>query len=99
MPFYPQRALPRARDHFDGRDREVRAGDFSSCVEFIEGAGATRSVRGQPFGLALWLGQCISPGGKDEQQYEATRNFYCRNGFIPAEIFPTLWHEEHPLSW
>ncbi|APG88339.1 hypothetical protein SAMCCGM7_pC1146 (plasmid) [Sinorhizobium americanum CCGM7] len=39
------------------------------------------------------------PRGKDEQQYEATRNFYCRNGFIPAEIFPTLWHEEHPCPF
>ena len=38
----------------------------------------------------------LAPRGKDEPQYEATRNFYYRNGFIAAEIFPTLWHVEHP---
>ncbi len=38
----------------------------------------------------------LAPRGRDEPQFEATRAFYLRNGFIPAEIFPTLWHEEHP---
>ncbi len=34
--------------------------------------------------------------GKTEPQYDATRAFYDRNGFIRAEVFPTLWHEDHP---
>lgn len=38
----------------------------------------------------------LAPRGKDEPQYEKTRAFYDRNGFIRAEIFPTLWRESDP---
>ncbi|NKC05153.1 GNAT family N-acetyltransferase [Brucella haematophila] len=38
----------------------------------------------------------LAPRGKDEPQYDATRAFYDRSGFIRAETFPTLWHEDHP---
>jgi GNAT superfamily N-acetyltransferase len=38
----------------------------------------------------------LAPRGRDEPQYEKTRAFYDRNGFIRAEIFPTLWRESDP---
>ena len=38
----------------------------------------------------------LAPRGRHEPQYDATRAFYDRNGFIRAEIFPTLWHEDNP---
>ncbi|MGG6894982.1 MULTISPECIES: GNAT family N-acetyltransferase [Rhizobium] len=38
----------------------------------------------------------LAPRGKDEPQYEATRAFYDRNGFIRAEVFPTLWSKGNP---
>lgn len=47
-------------------------------------------------GSRLLTVKTLAPRGREEPQYEATRAFYHRNGFIPAEIFPTLWHEEHP---
>ncbi|MBY5811473.1 GNAT family N-acetyltransferase, partial [Rhizobium leguminosarum] len=33
---------------------------------------------------------------RDEPQFEATRRFYDRNGFVRAEVFAKLWHEDHP---
>lgn len=47
-------------------------------------------------GCRLLTVKTLAPRGKDEPQYDATRAFYDRNGFIRAEIFPTLWHEDHP---
>ncbi|MGV1760729.1 GNAT family N-acetyltransferase [Rhizobium sp. P44RR-XXIV] len=38
----------------------------------------------------------LAPRGRNEPQYDATRTFYDRNGFIRAEIFPTLWQEDNP---
>ena len=39
----------------------------------------------------------ITPEARlDEPQFEATRRFYDRNGFVRAEVFATLWHEDHP---
>lgn len=38
----------------------------------------------------------LAPRGKDEPQYDRTRAFYDTNGFIRAEIFPTLWGESDP---
>ncbi len=35
----------------------------------------------------------LAPRGLEEPQYEKTRAFYDGNGFIRAEIFPTLWRE------
>ncbi len=47
-------------------------------------------------GCKLLTVKTLAPRGKDEPQYDATRAFYDRNGFIRAEVFPTLWHEDHP---
>ncbi|ACM29552.1 GNAT family N-acetyltransferase [Agrobacterium sp. SHOUNA12C] len=47
-------------------------------------------------GCKILTVKTLAPRGKDEPQYDATRAFYDRNGFIRAEIFPTLWHEDHP---
>lgn len=47
-------------------------------------------------GCSILTVKTLAPRGKDEPQYDATRAFYDRNGFIRAEIFPTLWHEDHP---
>ncbi|MCF1433026.1 GNAT family N-acetyltransferase [Agrobacterium vitis] len=47
-------------------------------------------------GCRLVTVKTLAPRGKREPQYEATRAFYDRNGFIRAEVFPTLWHEDHP---
>ena len=55
---------------------------------------AERFARGR--GSRLLTVKTLAPRGREEPQYEATRAFYYRNGFIAAEIFPTLWHEEHP---
>jgi|FEC22Drversion2_1045045.scaffolds.fasta_scaffold00115_76 GNAT superfamily N-acetyltransferase len=38
----------------------------------------------------------LAPRGRNEPQYEKTRAFYDRNGFIRAETFPTLWRESDP---
>jgi GNAT superfamily N-acetyltransferase len=38
----------------------------------------------------------LAPRDRDEPHYDATRAFYDDNGFIRAEVFPTLWHEDHP---
>ncbi len=47
-------------------------------------------------GCRILTVKTLAPRGRDEPQYDATRAFYDRNGFIRAEIFPTLWHEDHP---
>ncbi len=47
-------------------------------------------------GCRILTVKTLAPRGRDEPQYEATRAFYDRNGFIRAEVFPTLWHEDHP---
>lgn len=47
-------------------------------------------------GCRLLTVKTLAPRGKDEPQFEATRRFYEKCGFLPAEIFPTLWHEDHP---
>lgn len=47
-------------------------------------------------GCKILTVKTLAPRGKDEPQYDATRAFYDRNGFIRAEIFPTLWGEDHP---
>lgn len=35
-------------------------------------------------------------GSCDYQPYERTRNFYLKCGFIPLEVFPTIWDEQNP---
>ncbi|MGK9286678.1 GNAT family N-acetyltransferase [Sinorhizobium meliloti] len=64
------------------------------------GVGKTLLTAAEQFararGSRLLTVKTLAPRGRDEPQYEATRAFYHRNGFIPAEIFPTLWHEDHP---
>ncbi|WP_425288632.1 GNAT family N-acetyltransferase [Sinorhizobium glycinis] len=55
---------------------------------------AEQFARGR--GARLLTVKTLAPRGRKEPHYEATRGFYLRNGFIPAEIFPTLWHEDHP---
>ena len=57
-------------------------------------AAAERFARSA--GCKLLTVKTLAPRGKDEPQYDATRAFYDRNGFIRAEVFPTLWHEDHP---
>lgn len=47
-------------------------------------------------GARLLTVKTLAPRGRDEPQFEATRNFYDRNGFIRAEVFPNLWHADHP---
>lgn len=47
-------------------------------------------------GCRLVTVKTLAPRGRHEPQYDATRAFYDRNGFIRAEVFPTLWHEDHP---
>lgn len=47
-------------------------------------------------GARLLTVKTPAPRGRDEPQFEATRNFYDRNGFIHEEVFPILWHEDHP---
>lgn len=47
-------------------------------------------------GCRILTVKTLAPRGRDEPQYDATRAFYDRNGFIRAEIFPTLWEEGHP---
>ncbi|WP_180575187.1 GNAT family N-acetyltransferase [Agrobacterium vitis] len=47
-------------------------------------------------GCRLVTVKTLVPRGRHEPQYDATRAFYDRNGFIRAEVFPTLWHEDHP---
>lgn len=29
-------------------------------------------------------------------EYAETRKFYLAKGFVPMEVFPTLWHPQHP---
>ncbi len=47
-------------------------------------------------GARLLTVKTLAPRGRDEPQFEATRRFYDRNGFVRAEVFPRLWHEDHP---
>ncbi|MBA8880296.1 GNAT family N-acetyltransferase [Phyllobacterium myrsinacearum] len=47
-------------------------------------------------GCSLLTIKTLAPRGKDEPHLDNTRAFYDRNGFLKAEIFPTLWAEGHP---
>ncbi|WP_064708509.1 GNAT family N-acetyltransferase [Rhizobium bangladeshense] len=47
-------------------------------------------------GARLLTVKTLAPRGRDEPQFKATRRFYDRNGFVRAEVFPRLWHEDHP---
>lgn len=47
-------------------------------------------------GYSLLTVKTLAPRGKDEPHLDATREFYARNGFLKAEVFPTLWAETHP---
>ncbi len=38
----------------------------------------------------------LAPRDIDEPHLDRTRAFYHSNGFLPAEIFQTLWAESHP---
>ncbi|MCF7918888.1 MAG: GNAT family N-acetyltransferase [Candidatus Cloacimonetes bacterium] len=35
-------------------------------------------------------------GSRESKAYEETRKFYLAKGFIPLEVFPTLWGKENP---
>ncbi|MBB3350438.1 MULTISPECIES: GNAT family N-acetyltransferase [unclassified Rhizobium] len=50
----------------------------------------------QKSGARLLTVKTLAPRGRDEPQFEATRRFYDRNGFVRAEVFAKLWHEDHP---
>jgi GNAT superfamily N-acetyltransferase len=47
-------------------------------------------------GCSLLTIKTLAPRGKDEPHLDSTRAFYDRNGFLKAEVFPTLWAEGHP---
>ncbi|MGO4450287.1 GNAT family N-acetyltransferase [Phyllobacterium sp. TAF24] len=47
-------------------------------------------------GCSLLTVKTLAPRGKHEPHLDDTRAFYDRNGFLKAEIFPTLWAEGHP---
>ncbi|MFB2603067.1 GNAT family N-acetyltransferase [Rhizobium phaseoli] len=47
-------------------------------------------------GARLLTVKTLAPRGREEPQFEATRRFYDRTGFVRAEVFPKLWHEDHP---
>ncbi|OWO92230.1 GNAT family N-acetyltransferase [Rhizobium esperanzae] len=47
-------------------------------------------------GARLLTVKTLAPRGRDEPQFEATRRFYDRAGFVRAEVFAKLWHEDHP---
>lgn len=51
---------------------------------------------GHETGARLLTVKTLAPRGRDEPQFEATRRFYDRNGFVRAEVFAKLWHEDHP---
>ncbi|EJC75444.1 GNAT family N-acetyltransferase [Rhizobium hidalgonense] len=51
---------------------------------------------GHQAGARLLTAKTLAPRGLDEPQFEATRRFYDRNGFVRAEVFATLWEEDHP---
>jgi GNAT superfamily N-acetyltransferase len=64
------------------------------------GVGKTLLAAAEAFarssGCKLLTVKTLAPRGRHEPQYEKTRAFYDRNGFIRAEIFPTLWGEGDP---
>lgn len=47
-------------------------------------------------GCSLLTVKTLAPRGRHEPHLDSTRAFYDRNGFLKAEIFPTLWAEGHP---
>lgn len=47
-------------------------------------------------GCSLLTVKTLAPRGRHEPHLDSTRAFYGRNGFLKAEIFPTLWAEGHP---
>jgi ribosomal protein S18 acetylase RimI-like enzyme len=56
-------------------------------------------------GLLFLTVKTLAPSNPDAN-YAATRKFYDAVGFVPLEVFPTLWDEENPcllmiksLSW
>lgn len=57
---------------------------------------AAAEIFARTTGARLLTVKTLAPRGRDEPLFEATRRFYEKNGFIRAEIFPTLWHEDHP---
>ncbi|WP_431323513.1 GNAT family N-acetyltransferase [Rhizobium sp. YTU87027] len=65
-----------------------------------KGAGRSLLEEAERFcrkaGARLLTVKTLAPRGREEPQFEATRRFYDRNGFVRAEVFPTLWHEDHP---
>ncbi|MBX4958134.1 GNAT family N-acetyltransferase [Rhizobium lentis] len=50
----------------------------------------------QEAGARLLTVKTLAPRGRDEPQFEATRRFYDRTGFVKAEVFPKFWREDHP---
>ncbi|RJL13069.1 GNAT family N-acetyltransferase [Paracoccus siganidrum] len=57
-------------------------------------AAAERHARAR--GRSLLTVKTLADRGLDEPHYAATRAFYRANGFIAAEVFPTLWHPDSP---
>ncbi|MEB3046075.1 GNAT family N-acetyltransferase [Rhizobium mulingense] len=47
-------------------------------------------------GARLLTVKTLAPRGLHEPQFEATRRFYDRTGFVRPEVFPKLWHEDYP---
>lgn len=46
-------------------------------------------------GARLLQVKTVAPSG-GAAEYEATRQFYARRGFVPVEVFPKLWSERDP---
>lgn len=47
-------------------------------------------------GCRLLTVKTLAPRDVDEPHLDRTRAFYRSNGFLPAEIFQTLWAKSHP---